>query len=107
MNPHDEAAALWQACGAKMQVLPGNQLPPPKAGADVWHICSTQPVPNASNFQGVCARCGAQVFWSDDRPALKKICPACVVQKSQTQPIEAYANEQTLLRVQTWLNRQN
>jgi hypothetical protein len=47
------------------------------------------------------------VFWSDDRPALKKICPACVVQKSQTQPIAAYANEQTLLRVQTWLNRQN
>lgn len=93
MNPHEQAVALFKACGAKLKILPGEQIP---ANAQ-WHICTLQPC-SASNHVGVCSKCGRPVYFSDSHPTLTKICVLCVIEYSKTNVVKAYGNTAAIVK---------
>ena len=93
MNPHEEAVALFKACGAKLKILPGDEIP----AAAEFHVCTLRPC-SPSNRVTNCCQCGLPVYYSDNRPTLKKICINCVVKLSKTSPVEAYGNTDSIVR---------
>ena len=70
--------------GSKITILPGGVIP---ANAD-WHLCTDGPMPNAVNFTGQCGKCGGTVYFSDERPTLKKICVRCALELSKSGGVE-------------------
>ena len=78
-----------------IKLYPGSYIP----DNATHHVCTTEPKPGGSNHEGVCATCGAKLFFQDEvPPKLIKICWDCYEKLAQTKEVESVGNVDSLTK---------